>query len=75
MPVKSATIDGEAVWLDEQGIGDFRKLHSRMADREVSFFAFDLLEIYGRDIRREPLERRIELAEPEARRYRLQRSL
>ncbi len=58
LPGASAAIDGEAVWLDEQGIGDFRKLHSRLADREVTFFAFDLLEIDGRDIRKEPLERR-----------------
>lgn len=58
LPVQSATIDGEAVWLDEQGVGDFRKLHSRMVDREVTFFAFDLLELDGRDVRKEPLERR-----------------
>jgi ATP-dependent DNA ligase len=58
LPVQSATIDGEAVWLDEQGIGDFRKLHSRTLDWEVTFFAFDMLEIDRRDIRKEPLERR-----------------
>jgi ATP-dependent DNA ligase len=46
--VKSATIDGEAVWLDENGIGDFRKLHSRTGDADVCLFAFDSLEIERR---------------------------
>lgn len=58
LAIKSATIDGEAVWLDDAGIGDFRRLHSRTDDRRVSLFAFDLLEIDGRDLRKEPLERR-----------------
>jgi bifunctional non-homologous end joining protein LigD len=59
--VKSATIDGEGVWLAENGIGDFRKLHSRTVDGEVSLFAFDLLELNGDDIRKQPLGSRREL--------------
>jgi bifunctional non-homologous end joining protein LigD len=58
LQVKSATIDGEAVWLGKDGIADFRMLQSRTDDSEVSFYAFDLLELDGKDIRKEPLERR-----------------
>jgi ATP-dependent DNA ligase len=61
LPAKSATIDGEAVWLGEDGIADFRKLHSRAVDDEVTLFAFDLIELDGADLRKEPLERRREL--------------
>jgi bifunctional non-homologous end joining protein LigD len=64
LPVKSATIDGEAVWLGEDGIADFRPLHSRTDDSHVSLFAFDLLELDGRDVRKEPLERRRALLRP-----------
>jgi bifunctional non-homologous end joining protein LigD len=56
--IKSATINGEAVWLGEDGIADFRVLQSRSDDRRVSFYASDLLELDGRDIRKEPLDRR-----------------
>jgi ATP-dependent DNA ligase len=58
LQVKSATIDGEAVWLGQDGIADFRVLRSRTDDSEVSFYAFDLLELDGKDIRNEPLDRR-----------------
>jgi bifunctional non-homologous end joining protein LigD len=61
LEVKSATIDGEAVWLGGDGIADFRMLQSRRDDRRVSFYAFDLLELDGKDICKEPLEQRREL--------------
>jgi bifunctional non-homologous end joining protein LigD len=61
LPVKSATIDGEAVWLSDSGIADFMKLHSRTADREVCLVAFDLLELNGEDLRKRPLEGRHQL--------------
>lgn len=64
LPARSATLDGEAVWLGEDGIADFRKLHSRTGDAHVSLFAFDLLELDGEDVRREPLERRRALLRP-----------
>jgi ATP-dependent DNA ligase len=57
MPVKSVTVDGEAVWLGEDGIADFRKLHSRTDDGHVSLYAFDLIEFDGEDLRKEPLDR------------------
>jgi bifunctional non-homologous end joining protein LigD len=58
LPVKSATIDGEAVWLSDGGIADFAKLHSRTADGNVCLIAFDLLELNGEDLRKQSLERR-----------------
>jgi bifunctional non-homologous end joining protein LigD len=58
LPVKSATIDGEAVWLAEGGIADFTKLHSRTVDTEVCLIAFDLIELDGEDLRKLPLDRR-----------------
>jgi bifunctional non-homologous end joining protein LigD len=60
LSVKSVTIDGEAVWLAPDGIVDFRKLHSRTDDGHVSLFAFDLLELDGKDLRKEPLDGRRE---------------
>jgi hypothetical protein len=38
----SATIDGEAVWCDGQGLAIFDKPHSRAHDAEVILYALDL---------------------------------
>jgi ATP-dependent DNA ligase len=54
----SVTIDGEAVWLGDDGLAIFDKLHSRSHDHEVVFYAFDLLELDGEDWRPRPLEER-----------------
>jgi bifunctional non-homologous end joining protein LigD len=54
----SATIDGEAVWCDGEGLAIFDKLHSRVYDGEVSLYAFDLLELDGTDWRPRTLEER-----------------
>jgi bifunctional non-homologous end joining protein LigD len=54
----SATIDGEAVWCDGDGLAIFDKLHSRAHDGEVSLYAFDLLELDGTDWRPRTLEER-----------------
>jgi bifunctional non-homologous end joining protein LigD len=54
----SATIDGEAVWCDGDGLAIFDKLHSRTHDAEVVLYAFDLLELDGEDWRPRPLEER-----------------
>jgi bifunctional non-homologous end joining protein LigD len=51
----SATIDGEAVSCDANGVADFEKLHSRAHDGEVTLYAFDLLELDGDDFRPQPL--------------------
>ena len=54
----SATIDGEAVYCDPNGVADFDKLHSRVHDGEVILYAFDLLELDGDDFRPQPLHAR-----------------
>jgi bifunctional non-homologous end joining protein LigD len=54
----SATIDGEAVWYDGDGLAIFEKLHSRAHDGEVLLYAFDLLELDGQDWRPRTLEER-----------------
>ena len=54
----SATIDGEAVWCDGEGLAIFDRLHSRAYDGEVSLYAFDLLELDGTDWRPRTLEER-----------------
>jgi ATP-dependent DNA ligase len=51
----SFVLDGEAVWLDPNGLLDFTKLRSRRHAAEISLVAFDLLAIGGDDIRSEPL--------------------
>jgi bifunctional non-homologous end joining protein LigD len=53
----SATIDGEAVVLcPKTGLSLFDELHSGRRDDEVILYAFDLIELNGDDLRREPLE-------------------
>jgi ATP-dependent DNA ligase len=56
--VASATIDGEAVWCDGDGLAIFDKLHSRAYDHQVILYAFDLLELDGEDWRPRLLEER-----------------
>jgi ATP-dependent DNA ligase len=54
----SFVIDGEGVILRPDGVADFDRLHSRRHDGEVQLLGFDLLELDGTDLRREPLESR-----------------
>jgi bifunctional non-homologous end joining protein LigD len=56
LQVRSFLIDGEAVACDGDGLPSFDRLRYRRADGAVFLFAFDLLEINGEDLRREPLE-------------------
>jgi bifunctional non-homologous end joining protein LigD len=63
LQVRSFLIDGEAVVCDGDGMPSFDRLRYRRADGAVFLFAFDLLEINGQDLRREPIEiRKRELA-------------
>ena len=57
---RSATIDGELTVADPKGRPDFGALGSAMRrrKRDLMFVAFDLLELNGKDLRSEPLERR-----------------
>jgi ATP-dependent DNA ligase len=54
--VRSFLIDGEAVACDGDGMPVFDRLRYRRQDARVFLFAFDLLELNGQDLRREPLE-------------------
>ena len=58
LPARSCLIDGEAVCCDDNGVAVFAKLRQRRNDQRVLLRAFDLLELDGKDLRREPLERR-----------------
>src|SRR5436190_6519438 len=53
---QSCIIDGEAVACRNDGIADFDRIRYRRHDRGVFLFAFDLMELDGEDLRREPLE-------------------
>jgi ATP-dependent DNA ligase len=54
----SCLIDGEAVACGEDGLPVFDQLRHRRDDRRVFLYAFDLIELDGDDLRREPIERR-----------------
>jgi bifunctional non-homologous end joining protein LigD len=63
LQIHSAIIDGEGVCCNKNGIPDFDKLHSQQYDHAVFLYAFDLLELNGTDLRREPLEQRKQVLE------------
>jgi ATP-dependent DNA ligase len=56
--VRSCLIDGEAVACDGDGMPVFDRLRYRRQDAAVFLFAFDLIELNGQDLRREPIESR-----------------
>src|SRR5499427_10361821 len=56
LQVRSCLIDGEAVACDGDGMPVFDWLRYRRQDGTVFLYAFDLLELDGRDLRREPIE-------------------
>jgi bifunctional non-homologous end joining protein LigD len=56
--LRSCLIDGEAVCYDEDGLPVFHKLRQRRDDRHVFLYAFDLIELNGKDLRRQPIEER-----------------
>ena len=58
LKVRSCLIDGEAVACDENGLAVFERLRRRPSGKHVFLYAFDLLELDGQDLRREPLETR-----------------
>jgi bifunctional non-homologous end joining protein LigD len=49
-------IDGEAVCCDHKGVPSFDRLRYRRHDASVFMYAFDLIELDGDDLRREPLQ-------------------
>ncbi|WP_370169324.1 non-homologous end-joining DNA ligase [Sinorhizobium fredii] len=68
---QSMILDGEAVVLDDKGRSDFGALQRALGrkpslhdPREILFFAFDLLYLDGRDLRKFPFRERRRLLEP-----------
>jgi bifunctional non-homologous end joining protein LigD len=55
---RSCIIDGEAVACDENGISSFDLVRHHRANERIFLYAFDLIELNGDDLRREPLEGR-----------------
>jgi bifunctional non-homologous end joining protein LigD len=58
LPVRSCLIDGEAIVCDESGLAVFELVRGHGSKASAVLCAFDLLELDGRDLRREPIEER-----------------
>ena len=56
LKVRSCLIDGEVVCCDERGLAAFQVLRHRRNEPQAFLYAFDLLELNGTDLRREPIE-------------------
>jgi bifunctional non-homologous end joining protein LigD len=52
---RSCIIDGEAVACGVDGMASFDRIRYRHHDAEVFLYAFDLIELNGDDLRRDPL--------------------
>jgi ATP-dependent DNA ligase len=58
LPVRSRVIDGEAIVCGDGGLPVFDLIRSHATNAGAVLCAFDLLEVNGEDIRREPIEDR-----------------
>jgi bifunctional non-homologous end joining protein LigD len=56
LPARSCVVDGEAIACDDHGLSVFEMIRWRHHDKAVTLCAFDLLELDGEDLRREPIE-------------------
>jgi bifunctional non-homologous end joining protein LigD len=52
---RSCIIDGEAVACGDDGIASFDRIRHQHHDGSVFLYAFDLIELNGDDLRRDPL--------------------
>src|SRR6266511_5516803 len=55
---RSCIIDGEAVACDDNGVASFDLVRHHRANERIFLYAFDLIELNGDDLRRNPLEGR-----------------
>jgi bifunctional non-homologous end joining protein LigD len=55
---RSCISDGEGVGCDDSGVTSFNRIRYRHYDESIFLYAFDLIELNGDDLRREPLEGR-----------------
>jgi ATP-dependent DNA ligase len=53
---RSCIVDGEAVACDDNGLASFERIRYRQHDGDVFLYAFDLIELNGDDLRRDPLQ-------------------
>ena len=53
---RSCIIDGEAVACDDNGVASFDLIRHHRANESIFLHAFDLIELNGDDLRRDPLE-------------------
>jgi bifunctional non-homologous end joining protein LigD len=58
LPVRSCLIDGEAIVCDENRLAVFDLIRRHAAVASAVHCAFDLLELDGKDLRRQPIEER-----------------
>jgi bifunctional non-homologous end joining protein LigD len=56
LKVRSCLLDGEVVCCNERGVAAFHILRRRRNEPQAFLYAFDLLELNGTDLRREPIE-------------------
>lgn len=67
IPADSVMLDGEIVWVDDQGVSHFQGLQNSLdahKSEELLYYVFDILHLNGQDLRETPLiERKILLAE------------
>ena len=58
LPARSCLIDGEAIVTDQKGLAVFDLIRGHQPSAAAVLCAFDLLELDGEDLRREPIETR-----------------
>src|SRR4029077_18624797 len=58
LPARSCLIDGEAIVTDQDGLAVFDLIRGQRSSAAAVLCAFDLLELNGEDLRREPMETR-----------------
>jgi bifunctional non-homologous end joining protein LigD len=58
LSARSCIIDGEAIACDEKGLAVFDLIRRQQHGRAVALCAFDLIELDGEDLRRQPIETR-----------------
>ncbi|HEX6900281.1 MAG TPA: DNA ligase D [Thermoanaerobaculia bacterium] len=66
LPVRQAILDGEVVVLEPDGTTSFQSLQNALSEgrqRDLVYFAFDLLHLDGYDLRKAPLLERKEALE------------
>jgi bifunctional non-homologous end joining protein LigD len=56
LKVRSCLIDGEVVCCDKKGVAAFLLLRHRRNEPRAFLYSFDLLELNGADLRKEPIE-------------------